>query len=142
MELARIGSERILIIMKYHTHPSKHCYDRDPFTLSYQAKRQCTPVALHWRMDTNREPFQAYDIDLTVPVLFPNPSSDEYGTSTTSRRLLASVDSPDPQTIATRGLRRRAGRMRESTSRVLAIGPTPSDAGAVDMMVSDSNRRS
>lgn len=55
---------------------------------------------------------------LDGPVLFPKPSKVEYGTSTTSRRLDASVCKPDPQTIPTRGLSRCAGRRVARTSSV------------------------
>src|ERR1700733_14936391 len=59
---------------------------------------------------------------MDLPVLFANPSSAVYGTSTTSRRLDTSVLNPDPQTIPMRGFWRCSGTRRARISRVEANG--------------------
>lgn len=49
-------------------------------------------------------------------MLVAKPANAEYGTSTLSRRLDASVLRPEPHTIPTRGARRRGGSSLESAS--------------------------
>ena len=55
-------------------------------------------------------------------MLFPKPRRDEYGTSTVSRRLAASVLRPEPHTIPTRGLRKFSGNFLFRISRVAENG--------------------
>ena len=62
-----------------------------------------------------------------APVLCPKPSNVLYGTMTCSVILSASVPSPEPHTMPTRGPRRWAGRSSASFTMFLAEGVLVSD---------------
>jgi hypothetical protein len=62
-----------------------------------------------------------------TPVLCPKPSNALYGTTTRSVILSASVPSPEPHTMPTRGPRRCSGRSSASFTMFLAEGVLVSD---------------
>jgi hypothetical protein len=62
-----------------------------------------------------------------APVLCPKPSNALYGTMTRSVILSASIPSPEPHTMPTRGPRRCAGRSSASFTMFLAEGVLVSD---------------
>ena len=88
-------------------YPSKHGYYW--YTLAWTHKAESKQALMPDNYSQITDTFQLIASHPTshrynnVPVLFPNPSSSSYGTSVTSRKLSASVLSPDPHTIPTFG---------------------------------------